>query len=146
MKNINLFKILAIITILTIINLILVANIIAKSSFENKLNEEQVTYFKEYASEKLLSEKTKELLNKLNLNIDKNSNNPELVPMVEYYGEDNKNYKIIYTVEDEYQKEIYKKELNEIVTQIQEKDNYYVVLEYDDNKEYIKKVVIEYNY
>lgn len=146
MKNINLFKILAGIIILSIIVFIAVVNIIEKTNSENKLYAEQIVYFKDYVSENLESEKAIELLERLNLYLEKNKNNPELIPMVQFYGKENDNHIILYTVKDEIQEENYSKELEKIISTIKEDDEYYVIFEYDDKDEYIIKMVIEYNY
>ena len=146
MKKINLFDILVVIIIVTIFIFILSVNKIEKTNLENQLYSEQLSYFNNYISENLESSKTEELLDRIVAYIEKNNLNPELVPDIEFYGKDNNNHKIIYMVEDNMQKENYINEIKEISTQIGENDKYFIVYEYDDNQDYIVKIVIEYNY
>ena len=146
MKNINLFKIIAAIIIITTIVFIIVANIIEKTNIENKLYEEQKQYFEKYISEKSNSKTTIELLNNLEKYIDSKYENPEVIPAVEFYGPDNDNCMLLYSATDELQKTNYKKELENAKSKINEKDTYFIICEYDDNNEYINKIVIEKNY
>ena len=145
MKKINLFKILAVIIILTTLAFIIIANIIAKTNIENKLYQEQKTYFEKYVSEVVDASKTIELLNELIVYIDEKFDNPEIVPTVEFYGKDNDNHIMLYTVKDELQKDNYKKEINNVKNKIEAEDDFFIVCEYDANNEYITKIVIEKN-
>lgn len=146
MKNISLFKTIAIIIVITTVFFIIVANIIEKTNIENKLYEEQKQYFEKYISEKSSSKNTKELLNNLERYIDSKYENPEVIPAVEFYGTDNDNCIVLYSTKDELQKENYKKEIEIIKRKISDNDTYFIVFEYSDNNEYIYKIVIEKNY
>lgn len=146
MKSISLFKIIATIIIITTIVFIIVANIIEKTNIENKLYEDQKTYFEKYVSENSNSKTTIELLNNLEKYIDSKYENPEVIPAVEFYGTDNDNCMMLYSAKDELQRENYKKEINSAKSKIKENDTFFVICEYDDNNEYINKIVIEKNY
>lgn len=145
MKKINLFKILAGIIILTTFVFIITANIIAKTNIENKLYQEQKSYFEKYVSEVADASKTIELLNELFVYIDEKFDNPEIVPTVEFYGKDNDNHIMLYTVRDELQKDNYKKEMENVKNKIEAGEDFFIVCEYDSNNEYITKIVIERN-
>ena len=146
MKSISLFKIIAAIIIITTIVFIIVANIIEKTNIENKLYEDQKTYFEKYVSENSNSKTTIELLNNLEKYIDSKYENPEVIPAVEFYGTDNDNCMMLYSAKDELQRENYKKEINSAKSKIKENDTFFVICEYDDNNEYVRKIVIEKNY
>ena len=146
MKSISLFKIIAAIIIITTIVFIIVANIIEKTNIENKLYEDQKQYFEKYVSENSNSKATIDLLNNLEKYIDSKYENPEVIPAVEFYGTDNDNCMMLYSAKDELQRENYKKEINSAKSKIKENDTFFVICEYDDNNEYVRKIVIEKNY
>lgn len=146
MKNISLFKIIAAIIIITTIVFIIVANIIEKTNIENKLYEDQKQYFEKYVSQKSSSKSTLELLNILKGYLESKYQNPEVIPTVEFYGTDNDNCIMLYSAKDELQKDNYKKEIENAKRKIKDKDTFFIVCEYNDNNEYINKIIIEKNY
>ena len=146
MKNISLFKIIATIIIITTLFFIIVANIIEKTNIENKLYEDQKQFFEKYVSEKSSSKTILELLSNLELYIDNKYKNPEVIPTVEFYGTDNDNCMLLYSAKDELQRDNYKKEIKSAKSKIKENDTFFVICEYDDNNEYVRKIVIEKNY
>ena len=88
---------------------------------------------------------TKKLLKLLQNYIKRNSKYPNMIPTIEFYGEDNANKIIMYTEEDNKQKEYYVKEIENIMKTINLSDTFFITIEKNEKESYITRVIIEYN-
>ncbi|MBP3596964.1 MAG: hypothetical protein J6J60_06160 [Clostridia bacterium] len=145
LRIIDFFKIIIFILILTIFVLIIVSKKIEKTTEINQAVVEQKLIIENYISNKQTSDNTKKLLNELKKYIKENSQYPNMVPTVEFYGKDNANKIIMYTEKDNKQKEYYVKEIENILNMIKSNDTYYITTEINEKESYITKVIIEYN-
>lgn len=145
-KVIDFFKIIIVIVILTIILTIISIKKIEKTNKENQSVGEQKQIIEAYISENQNAENTKKLLKELEIYLSKKQEYPNMIPIIEFYGKDNANKIIMYTVTDKIQEEYYKKELENIIKEIKSEDTFYITTENNNSEGYINKIIIEYNY
>ena len=146
MKKINLFLIWSVFLFFTIIITIFAIHKIKKTNEENKLYEIQKKQFEVYISKNSDSSEVIDLLDDYISFLEKYKDEEYIIPEVLFEGKDNDNYLLLYKENDDNQITICKNEVLKIKSLIDNKDMFYIGVNYSDNNEFITKIIIEYNY
>lgn len=143
-KILDFFRVILIIIIVSIISLLIG---VRKVNLTNEMNisvVEQVEFVNQYKSDSLASSELKKFINEYIDYISDKQSQPFKIPTIEFYGAENNNLMLLYTVDDSAQFDYYINELKKLENKINENDLFYFT--YEMGKEYITKIIIEYNY
>lgn len=143
-KVIDFFKVLVCIIFLTLILSIITIRKIENTNVNNNSIEEQTTVIEKYVSNNQTANNVKLLLNEILEYSEDKFEDSEKIPTIEFYGKENYNKILIYTVNDKVQFNYYRSEIDELKKLINEDDSFFVKCEADGG--YIDKIIIEYNY